>query len=157
MTIEQALEAHAFQGRAQQVIEGIERALGGASGDLWFDWSDGHGRLKIGVTTRAPSSTTESVRTILQTAGLLDRADLVKVVWSTQELEAGQERANERLKGMTGRPWSTWRDPETNSTVIQVPDDLSADELKVVESAVRTAGVSVLVVTGASWATPATA
>jgi hypothetical protein len=155
MTIDQALQAIAFQGTAHDVIDRIEDILGDASGDVWFDWSDGRGRLKIGVTTRAKSSTIGSVMSLLQSAELTDRADLVRVVWSTRELEAGQERADERLKALGLVPWYTGRDPEANSIVVEVPDDLTAEQLKVVEAAVRATGVSVLVTTGAGWAVPA--
>lgn len=87
----------------------------------------------------------------MQSAELFDRADLVKVVWSTQELEAAQERANGQLEALAGAPWSTARDPKANSIVIVVPDDLTAEQLKIVEDAVRAAGVSVLVEAGAGW------
>lgn len=151
ITIDQAIEGLAFQGRANDVIEAIEGALGDASGDVWFYWSDGQNRLGIGVITRADSSRIDRVTSILQSAELFGRADLVKVVWSTQELQAAQERANGQLEALTGAPWTTARDPSANSIVIVVPDDLTAEQLKIVEDAVRAAGVSVLVETGASW------
>jgi hypothetical protein len=87
----------------------------------------------------------------LQNADLLDRADVVKVIWSTPELEAAKQRADEQLAALTVVPVATARDQEANSVVIEVPDDVTAGQLRVVEAA----GVSVQVTPGASWAYPA--
>ncbi len=151
MTIEDALEDIAFQGRAHDVLDAVEETLGAASGDEWFDWSTGRMRLKIGVTTRAESCTLDAVRRFLEGAGILDRVDFVKVVWSATELAAAQERANEQLKALGHVPWLTARDVSANSIVIEVPDDLTAEQLSTAEAAVRAAGVAVQVRTGAGW------
>jgi hypothetical protein len=150
--IEQAMAGLAFQGRAMAVLDDVDRALGDASGDSWFDWSDGRGRLKIGVTVRVDSGQVDAAMRILRNAGLSDHAEVVKVVWSTRELEAAQERANALLESLGDVPWSTGRDPEANCVTIDVPDELTAEQLNVVEAAIRACGVSVRVATGAGWA-----
>lgn len=150
MAIEQALEGIAFQVAAQEVFDDVEQAVGEASGGIWFDWSGGRGRVKIAVTTRIQSSKIDAATRILQNAGLVDRADFVKVVWSMRELAAGQERAEKLLEPLARViPVSAGIDPSTNSVVIDVPEDLSAEQLKIVEPAVRSASVSVRVATGA--------
>ena len=87
MSIEHALDGIAFQDRAMGVLDDLEHALGEASGDIWIDWSDGRGRLKVGITTRAAPATVEAVSRILENTPLRGRADVVKVVWTTRELE----------------------------------------------------------------------
>ena len=69
----------------------------------------------------------------------------MKVVWSATELAAAQERANEQLKALGHVPWSTGRDVSANSIMIEVPDDLTAEQLNTVEAAVCAAGVAVQV------------
>jgi len=162
MPIETALESIAFQDEASAVIDAIERELGDASGDLWFDWSDNRGRsdyrgrLKIAVTTRCDPARIQAVRGILEQAGLSQRCDIVTVVWSAAELAAAQQRAREVLEPLIGTaPFMAYLDASTNSVGIGVPGDLTAEQLKVVEAAVRAATVSVRVETGAGYAVPA--
>lgn len=117
MSTEAALNGIAFQNAATRVMDDLDQALGDASADVWFDWSDGHGRLKIGITTRVETATIDAVRTIVETAGLIDRTDFVKVVWNTQELEAAQERAWKVLEpAFPHKPLMAARDPEATAS-----------------------------------------
>ena len=111
--------------------------------------------MEIGITTRAEPARIEAARRILHDAGLVDRTDFVKVVWSTHELEAAQERAWAVLSaGFPDKPLGAARDPETNSVELYVTEELTAHELNAVQAAVRAAGVSVRVEPAASYATP---
>jgi len=157
MSFEHALDAISFQDAAGEVLDQIDEALGEASGDQWFDWSDGRGRLKIGVTTRADPSAQQRVERILKSANLRERADLVPVVWSINELQAAQERAWEQLERLTGVPVGSGLDPSANAVELNVPQDLTVEQLRVVEAAVRAAAVSVQVKPDASWIHPASA
>jgi hypothetical protein len=151
MTIEQALEALAFQDAAMEVVDDVERALGEASGDLWFDWCATGGRLKVAVTMRAEASQIDAARAILESVGRADRSDFVSVIWSTSELEHAQARADRVLDRLGPLPWSTGRDPAANSIAIDVPDELTIEQLKVLEAAISAAAVSVHAHVGPGW------
>lgn len=154
LTIEQALDALAIRRAAHELIDRVEKVLGNASGDEWLEYSDGRCRLKVGVTTRVPAGRLEALNGVLSRSAIANDVDVVKVVWSTYELEAAQERADEVLDPLWGSiPLSTGRDPSANCVVIDVSDELTAEQLQVVESAVRAARVSVRVTTGGAWAT----
>jgi hypothetical protein len=155
ISIEQALEGIEVQGKAKRLIEGVEETLGDASGGVWFDWTDGRCRLTVGVTTRAERAKVENARRIVEEAGLQDRVTFVNVVWSTRQLEEAQERAEKLLETLEGVPWSSGRDPSSNAIRIDVPDDLTAEQLTVVEAAIGAARVGVQVATGADWAVAA--
>jgi hypothetical protein len=149
MTFEQALEALAFHDAASEVLDDLESAVGESSGDMWFDWSDHQGRLKLAVagTADPPSGpNVDEAKRILLERGLLDRVDFVRIGWSMSELIAGQKRADKTLRPL----WhatnvSGWIDPSTNSVVIETANDLGREHLEIVEAAVRAAGVTVRV------------
>lgn len=88
VTIEQALDAAEFQDAAMDLVDRIEEVLGDRSGDVWFYYSASHCRLKVGVTTRVEPAQLETLRGFLSRSGITSRVDMVKVVWSTSELEA---------------------------------------------------------------------
>jgi hypothetical protein len=149
MSIEQALECLAFQDAASSITDDLEQALGESSGAIWFEWSDHHGRLKVPIAggPSPPSGpAVDAAKAILQAHGLLDRVDFIHVESSMSELIAGQERAWTVLEPLARvSRISTGIDPSTNSVVIDTADDLNAEQLELVQHAVRAAGVSVRV------------
>jgi hypothetical protein len=149
MSIQQALSGLEFQHASSEIMDDLEAAIGEASGDIWFDWSDRRGRLKIPVagSSDPPSGpNVDAAKRILSSRGLLDRADFVRVRWSMGDLMAGQERAWDVLEplALVGRI-SAGIDPPTNSVVIDTADDMTAEQHEVVDAAIRAAGVSVRV------------
>jgi hypothetical protein len=131
-----------------EAIDTARRALGPASGDVWFDSCD-QGRLKVGV---APASLDElrprlaRVRAELERAGVTDRTDFVAVDCSSRELRAALGILNGRLDSLLRRALiSTGLESDKNGVVVDAWRKMPARDRKALMAAVRAAGVHVVV------------
>jgi hypothetical protein len=143
-----------FQEHCHTLRDSLEKVLTDAYGDVWLDRSEDNGRFKVAVTTRCDSSVLARAEQRIRDSPIGDRVDLVRVVWSAQELTAAGERLTETLFSTTQSVTTMYSSPELNSLMVWVTSRCDQSDLEKLSEAIRGAGVPVRVeVRDGQWST----
>jgi hypothetical protein len=149
MTAEQAREGLRFQSAIQLVLDEVESALGTDIGGMWFDWSDHRGRFKIAVASATDPPVgprVEAAKKILAAGDVLERTDFIAVRWSLEQLLEAQRCVFKVLEPLARlHKVMTSVSESENLLVIRTADDLTTEQVEVVEAGVRASAVSVRV------------